>query len=186
MRTRWVVCAVLALFFGSSAILAADYDTDRSIVRIESGLVGWTTINALCNLVGCTVLGSLDTLPLSGQSVPSSLFLVKALPPLSPLSQSLLGVSAVEPDLLVPLTEATAPDGLWMRTPMSYYGTAAWEGYLVQPASGIVRLSDTHCGLQVTGAGIVAVIDSGIDPDHPALSAVLTDGWDFTIGRAHV
>ncbi len=180
MRTRWVVCAVLALFFGSSAILAADYDTDRSIVRIESGLVGWTTINALCNLVGCTVLGSLDTLPLSGQSVPSSLFLVKALPPLSPLSLSLLGVSAVEPDLLVPLTEATAPDGLWMRTPMSYYGTAAWEGYLSQPASGIVRIPDTHCALQTTGDGIVAVIDSGIDSGHPTLQPLLTDGWDFT------
>src|SRR5260370_19411667 len=182
MRMRWLVCAVLALFFASSVPLAEAYDTNRSIVRIKSGLDGWTTINSLCSLVGCQVLGSLDTLPLSGPAVPSSLFLVSGLPPLSPLTLSLLGVSAVELDLLLPLKHAivTAPDGLWKRTPMSYYGTAAWEGYLVQPASGIVRLPDTHCGLQVTGAGIVAVIDSGIDPDHPALSPLLSDGWDFT------
>ncbi len=183
MRTRWLVCAVLALFFASSsAALATVYDTNRSIVRINSGLAGWTTINSLCSLVGCQVLGSLDTLPLSGPAVPSSLFLVSGLPALSPLTLSLLGVSAIEPDLLLPLKQATvtATDGLWDQNPMSYYGTAAWEGYLVQPASGIVRLPDTHCGLQVTGAGIVAVIDSGIDPDHPALSPLLSDGWDFT------
>jgi subtilisin family serine protease len=63
---------------------------------------------------------------------------------------------------------------------MSYYGTVAWEGYLVQPAGGIIRLADTHCGLEVTGAGIVAVIDSGVDPGHPTLQPVLTQGWDFT------
>jgi len=182
MRTRWLVCAVLALFFASWAPLAAAYDTNRSIVRIESGLDGWTTVNALCNLVGCQVLGSLDTLPLSGPTVPSSLFLVQGLPSLDPLSLSLLGVSSVEPDLLAPLTQATvtAPDGLSQQTPMTYYGTAAWEGYLVQPASGIVRLPDTHCALQATGAGIVAVIDSGIDAGHPVLEPLLTDGWDFT------
>ena len=182
MRTRWLVCAVLALFFASWAPLAAAYDTNRSIVRIESGLDGWTTVNALCGLLGCQVLGSLDTLPLSGQTVPSSLFLVQGLPSLDPLSLSLLGVSSVEPDLLAPLTQATvtAPDGLSQQTPMTYYGTAAWEGYLVQPASGIVRLPDTHCALQATGAGIVAVIDSGIDAGHSMLEPLLTDGWDFT------
>jgi len=182
MRTRWLVCAVLALFFGRAAILAADYDPNRSIVRIKSGLVGWTTINALCSLVGCQVLGALDTLPLSGQSVPSSLFLVEGLPPLSPLTLSLLGVAAVEPDLLAQIKQATlpGPDGLSQRTPMTYYGTVAWEGYLTQPASAIIRIADAHCALEATGAGIVAVIDSGIDPDHPALSPLLTDGWDFT------
>jgi hypothetical protein len=182
MRTRWLVCAVLALFFGRAAILAADYDPNRSIVRIKSGLVGWTTINALCSLVGCQVLGALDTLPLSGQSVPSSLFLVEGLPPLSPLTLSLLGVAAVEPDLLAQIKQATlpGPDGLSQRTPMTYYGTVAWEGYLTQPASAIIRIADAHCALEATGAGIVAVIDSGIHPDHPALSPLLTDGWDFT------
>jgi hypothetical protein len=186
MRTRWLVGAALALFFASPAPHAEAYDTDRSIVRVKSGLHGWTTINALCNLVGCQVLGSLDTLPLSGQAAPSSIFLTKALPPLSPLTLGLLGVSSVEPDLLVPLAQeaVTAPDGLWMRTPMSYYETTAWEGYLVQPASGIVRLPETHCALETTGDGIVAVIDSGIDSRHPVLEPLLTDGWDFTRDEA--
>src|SRR5437879_8955265 len=181
MRTRWRVCAVLALFFASWAPLAEAYDTNRSIVRINGGLVGWTTINSLCNLFGCQVLGALDTPPLSGPSVPSSLFVVSGLPPLSPLTLSLLGVSAVELDLLRPLTQAavTPPDGLWMRTPMTYYGTVAWEGYLVQPASSIIRIPDAHCALQATGAGIVAVIDSGVDAGHSMLEPLLTDGWDF-------
>src|SRR5207245_473632 len=68
----------------------------------------------------------------------------------------------------------------WMRTPMTYYGTVAWEGYLVQPASSIIRIRDTHCALQATGAGIVAVIDSGVDAGHGMLGPLLTGGWDFT------
>ncbi len=182
MRTRWLVCAALALFFAASAPLAAAYDLNRSIVRIQNGLVGWNTINAACALLGCQVLGALDTPPLSGPAVPSSLFVVSGLPPLSPLSLSLLGIASVEVDLLVPVKQAalTAPDGLLSRTPMSYYGTAAWEGYLSQPASGIVRIPDAHCALQTTGDGIVAVIDSGIDSGHPTLQPLLTDGWDFT------
>ncbi len=182
MRTRWLIRLLLALFLASAAFPAAADGTNRSIVRIESGLVGWTTINTLCSLLGCQVLGSLDTLPLSGPGTPSSLFLVEGLPVLSPLSLSLLGVAAVEPDLLVPLQQATVtpPDGLSQRTPMTYYGSVAWEGYLAQPASAIIRLADAHCALEATGAGIVAVIDSGIDPGHPTLSPLLTDGWDFT------
>ena len=182
MRTKWFIRLLLALFLASAPFPAAADGANRSIVRIKSELVGWTTINALCSLVGCQVLGSLDTLPLSGQGVPSSLFLVEGLPPLSPLTLSLLGVAAVEPDLLVPLKQATVtpPDGLFQRTPMTYYGSVAWEGYLTQPASAIIRVADTHCALQVTGDSIVAVIDSGIDPNHPTLSPLLTDGWDFT------
>src|SRR5260370_41151442 len=138
MRMRWLVCAVLALFFASSVPLAEAYDTNRSLVRINSGLDGWTTINSLCSLVRCQDLGSLDTLPLSGPAVPSSLFLVLGLPPLSPLTLSLLGVSTVEPDLLLPLKQATvtAQDGLSKRTPISYYGTAPWKAISCTPPAG--------------------------------------------------
>src|SRR5207245_11103664 len=36
----------------------------------------------------------------------------------------------------------------------------------------------------VAGAGIVADIDTGVDPDHPALQGVLLQGWDFTRNQA--
>jgi subtilisin family serine protease len=75
---------------------------------------------------------------------------------------------------------AAVLDELWNRTPVSYYGTTAWEGYLRQPANDIVRLRETHCGLGQTGAGIVAVIDTGVDVNHPTLKPLLVGGYDFT------
>lgn len=190
MRARWLVCLLLAVSFGSVATPAAAFDADRSIVRTKTGLDGWTTIDSLCGLLGCEVLGSLDTLPLAGRTVPSSLFLVRALPATDPASLNLLGVASVEPDLLVPLTQssylvdqasvAVLDDLSLKRTPTDYYGTLAWESYLAQPAVDIVRLRETHCAFGVTGGGIVAVIDSGVDPDHPTLQPRLTEGWDFT------
>ena len=36
----------------------------------------------------------------------------------------------------------------------------------------------------VSGAGIVAFIDTGVDPNHPALGGVLTPGYDFTREQA--
>ena len=43
-----------------------------------------------------------------------------------------------------------------------------------------MRASDTHCTLRATGGGIVAVVDTGVDIDHPTLAPVLTAGYDFT------
>ena len=183
MKTRWLVWLVLAVFVSSATatpVLAANGD---KIVRTKSGLVGWTVINTVCGLLGCTVLGSLDTPP--GQTQPSSLFLVRGLvDTVVTLLMSLLGIASVEADLPVGLKQVGGdpppPDGLWRRTPMTYYGTVAWEGYLDQPAGEIVGISDTHCNLWATGGSIVAVIDSGVDPNHPALKPVLTNGFDFT------
>jgi subtilase family protein len=185
MKTRWLVWVVLAVFVSSATatpVLAANGD---KIVRTKSGLVGWTVINTVCGLLGCTVLGSLDTPP--DQTQTSSLFLVRGLvDTVVTLLMSLLGVASVEADLPVGLKQATSsaglpfPDGLYKRTPMTYYGTVAWEGYLDQPAAEIVGISDTHCNLFATGGGIVAVIDSGVDLNHPVLKPVLTSGYDFT------
>src|SRR5712691_7813119 len=187
MRTKWVVCVVLAMFLASVAAPAVAGQGDK-IVRTKA-LDGLPIITAACKLLGCTVLLSLDTTP--GSTAPSSLFLVRGLvDSVLTLTLSLLGLAAVEPDLPAAVAQdaswtssqssAAVLDELWNRVPVSYYGTTAWEGYLQQPANDIVRLRDTHCGLRETGAGIVAVIDTGVDPDHPTLQAVLTDGYDFT------
>jgi subtilisin family serine protease len=50
----------------------------------------------------------------------------------------------------------------------------------MQPASQIIRLFDARAQFQVNGTGIVADIDTGVDPTHPALSSVLLTGYDFT------
>jgi hypothetical protein len=175
------------MFLASLAAPAVAAEGDR-IVRTKS-LNGLPIISGVCKLLGCTVLLSLDTTP--GSTAPSSLFLVRGLvDSVLTLTLSLLGLASVEPDRPAyvsqsadwPVNQASAAvlDELYNRTPVSYYGTAAWEGYLQQPANDIVRLRETHCGLRETGAGIVAVIDTGVDPDHPTLKPVLVQGYDFT------
>jgi thermitase len=49
-----------------------------------------------------------------------------------------------------------------------------------QPAAQIIRVAQAHSVFGVSGAGIVADIDTGVDPNHPALRGVLLLGYDFT------
>src|SRR5438128_690975 len=187
MRTKWVVYLVLAAFITTFAAPAVAGDGDKIVrTKVADGL---PVVSSLCKLLGCTVLLSLDTLP--GSTAPSSLFLVRGLvDSVLTLTLSLLGLAAVEPDRPVAVAQdaswtssqssAAVLDELWNRVPVSYYGTTAWAGYLQQPANDIVRLRDNHCGLRQTGAGIVAVIDTGVDPDHPTLKPLLVGGYDFT------
>src|SRR6266436_3953665 len=58
--------------------------------------------------------------------------------------------------------------------------TSAWDGYVNQPAASIVGVQDTQKTFSVMGTGIVADIDTGVDPTHPALQGVLLQGYDFT------
>jgi subtilisin family serine protease len=189
MRRRSIFC--LAALLAALATPVAALDTNRTIVRIQAGLVGQTVIQAICASLHCSVVGALDVLP--GETAPSSLFVVRNLPPPSWLvNYTLLGIEAVEPDLAVGVnsegeevwysSQATAAvlDQLWNRDPTTYFGTSAWRSYLEQPAAVIVRVQEAHCGLHATGAGTVAVIDTGVDPTHPTLAPVLTQGYDFT------
>jgi len=177
--------------------MAAEGD---KIVRTKS-VTGLPVVKAACAILDCEVVGALDVLP--GSTQPSSLFLVRGL-----LNNtvnfllSLLGLAQIEEDLPVTVAEngwgsdqATTAvldqqttavlDQLWDRTPMSYYGSTAWQSYLRQPAAQIIRLRDTHCDLRSTGGGIVAVIDTGVDLDHPTLKPFLVQGVDFTGGTGN-
>jgi subtilisin family serine protease len=187
MRAPGIV--VVAVLVAAAAPQAASGDDARTIVRIQSGLDGWSTIQSACATLGCTVQRSLDTQP--GQVQPSSLFLVRdfpeSLPPLVTLDS--LGIQSIEADLPAAVADedswisaqasAAVVDSLGDQTAVSYFGTTAWEAYLKQPAATIVRVHDTHCGLHQTGAGTVAVIDTGVDPSHPTLALSLIDGYDF-------
>ncbi len=188
MRFRFIIRVIMGMTLVAALAHPAGATSSRAIVRIRADLDGWGAITSVCNLVGCQVVRTLDTLP--GETAPSSLFLVQGLSTttVTPLL-GMLGVEAIELDLPVAVmtdswgaaqASAAVLDQLWNRTPVSYYGTTAWEAYLVQPAGDIVRVRETHCALHQTGGGVVAVIDTGVDPDHPTLAPVLTGGYDFT------
>ena len=74
------------------------------------------------------------------------------------------------------------------RTQVAYpanSGTLVWNSYATQPAASIVEVQQAQSAFNVTGAGIVvADIDTGVDPNHPALQGVLLEGYDFTRNQA--
>src|SRR2546425_6612283 len=167
---------IFLLFFAAWTVPAAA-DT-RFIVRDPAGL---TALQQICLTLGCNVSGGLD----GGLG---KLFLVTppALVDPNTFLQTLRaqpGITNAELDALLKVMQTTAstpPSGLSDATPVNYFGVSVWHGYLAQPASTIIRLPDTQSAFSVSGAGIVAVIDTGVDPTHPVLQAVLVPGYDFT------
>ena len=154
---------------------------NRYIVRTTGGL---TSVLNLCNLLGCQVQGSLDGNIKQTFLVSSSKNLVVNLLNFTVnLLDSLLGIQSIEPDSLqqiphLPINNISS--GLYDTALVNYYGSMAMHGYVVQPATQIIRLSDAQNRFNLSGTGIVAVIDTGVDPYHPVLHPVLLQGYDFT------
>ncbi len=65
------------------------------------------------------------------------------------------------------------------HTGVPYYGTTVRSGYVNQPATQLIELNLGHLMIG-GGAGVIAVIDTGVDPNHPALKPFLMNGYDFT------
>src|SRR5262249_19093933 len=53
------------------------------------------------------------------------------------------------------------------------------NGYAHQPAARLIRLGSARTHFHVTGSGIVAMIDTGVDTQHPALASSLVAGYNF-------
>jgi subtilisin family serine protease len=153
------------------------------IVRTNLGLAG---LEGVCASNGCTVVGNLD-----GNQ--GQVFLVQPAQGLIPnVLASVLslvnGIIDAEPDqlLVIPGTstlgpfQTEIPSYLYQEAPVNYFGTVVWNGYVNQPASQIIRVSQAQSTFNLTGTGIVADIDTGVDPNHPALKPVLLLGYDFT------
>ena len=69
-------------------------------------------------------------------------------------------------------------DVLALQGTASYYGVPVRYAYVGQTAVSLIHLATVQQQYP-TGNVVVAVIDTGIDPMHPALSGVLTPGYDF-------
>ncbi len=157
------------------------------IVRTNLGLAG---LHNVCLLNGCTVVGNID-----GNQ--DQVFLVRPVQGLLPnllanVLNLVTGIMDAEPDqtLVIPpnptsqSTTNNPPAGLWDTTPVNYYGNTVTDGYVNQPAAKIIQLSQAQNIFNVSGAGIVADVDTGVDPNHPAFQGVLLQGWDFTRNQA--
>ena len=174
-RYNWLVAALLTFFFCTP--IRAD---NRFIVRSTLGNMALTQ---LCVLETCTVVAALD-------GTLNQLFLLTTPSAIDPttflnLLRSTPGIVDAEVDQVINLvgglnTVTTPPAGLTDSTPVNYFGNMVWNGYANQPASGIVHVQDAQNTFQVSGKGIVADIDTGVDPNHPALKSVLLAGYDFT------
>jgi subtilisin family serine protease len=151
--------------------------TQRVIVRDTLGQSG---LSLTCGLLGCSVIEGLGD-P-AGQ-----VFLIGVPDPfnLTAFLQTLLstaGIADAEADNLASVLQSSLaiPASLSDNTPVSYYGTTVWQGYVTQPAAQIVGIQNAQSTYGVAGVGTVAVIDTGVDPSQPVLSPVLVPGYDFT------
>ncbi|MGA6983987.1 MAG: S8 family serine peptidase [Candidatus Sulfotelmatobacter sp.] len=168
---RWILPLIL---FASAATTAS---AQGIIVRDTLGLPG---LNGTCLLLNCKVSANLGD-P-SGQlfliTVDSNTNLIVFLN--SVLSH--LGVVDAEIDQPLSLIEVTAgpvPESLLDQTPVPYFGAPVWDGYANQPAAAIVEVQRAQSSFNATGAGTVAMIDTGVDTQHPALVPVLVPGYNF-------
>lgn len=174
MKHRALFCLLCGLLL--VGILNAPAAAQNYIVRDS---LGQGALQATCFLLTCRVIEGVD-------GTLGQVFLVAAPAnvPLTVFLQELtgqLGIVDVEPDLLLHVMQSqTAPSGLYDTTPVTYYGTTVWNGYANQPAAQIINLQTAQNSFNVAGAGIVAVIDTGVDPTQPVLQNVLVQGRDFT------
>jgi subtilisin family serine protease len=166
---------LLGGLLGGGGLLA----TNRYIVRDTKGLLG---LNLTCLLFGCKVLEGIG-------DPDAQLYVVTTSSLLSPvvfITQLLsgAGITNVEQDQAVATQGTTigaTPAYLTDRTPVSYYGTTVWEGYVLQTPNQIVRTSTTQSAYAVSGTGVtVAIIDTGVDPNSTVLKNQLVYGYDFT------
>jgi len=173
-----------SLLGGSTATTTTSTATAGGvIVRTNLGVLGLQTV---CLLNGCTVTGSVD-----GNL--GQVFLVTPNQGLLPdvLAATLrlvTGILDAEPDQVIMLPpnpttgalQTLVPTYLYDEYPVNYFGAMVWDGYANQPAAQIINVDKAQDAFDVTGAGIVADIDTGVDPNHPALKPILLQGYDFT------
>jgi len=137
---------------------------ENLIVRCTGGL---NVVQAVCRIIGCSVVRGLDD-PLS------QLFLVSLPNALSrlPILQSFgraIGITNIELDQpLNVLRDHSSP----IQSTASAYGN--------QPASTVVRAAEARRSFGAGGRAVVAVIDTGVDGDHPALQGSIVPGYDYT------
>ena len=172
----------IALF--TALVCATPARADNRVIVRTTNL---PALQLLCALpTTCTVVGALD-------GTLNQVFLVTTPLPLQSLLGLLNGVAgfvSAEADQLLNLVgglnaaPTPLPSGLIAdRSTVAYpanSSTMVWNSYANQSAAGVVNVQTAQNTFHVFGSGIIADIDTGVDPNHPALQPVLLQGYDFT------
>jgi hypothetical protein len=181
-RKTWLAGVLLSLLWAAPA-----HGQNGVIVHTTLGLPG---LQLLCLAENCTVVGALDgtlnevfllTTPLNPQTLVNTLALLPGIvnaeadQVLSLIGATNLVPSPISTSLMSDRTSVPYPSGS---------GTMVWNSYATQPAAGVVEVQTAQSQFHVTGTGIVGDIDTGVDPNHPALQGVLLAGYDFTRNQA--
>ena len=64
------------------------------------------------------------------------------------------------------------------RSLVNFFNIQVWNHYVNQPATVAIQLAASRQAAG-SGTGIVAIIDTGVDPTHPVLAGSLVPGYDF-------
>lgn len=184
---RRLVALIIFLTVAALALPAAAQN--QFILRVEPHV----DIEDICARYGLDLSGTLD-----GKR--NDTFLVSSSDYMTPedILEMLSGekeVIEIEPVLSATVPESSSESGpslgqstvsvldrLGKQKSEDYFGSKVWKGYLEQPATSIIGLDHVLHKYSPKVNRIVAIIDTGVDPDHDALNGVLLPGFDFTRG----
>jgi subtilisin family serine protease len=171
-----LVCLVLGLPLTAqtSYILTASPSNMQSVVNQH----GLTVVKELYDGPNCVMLVTSASADMAGTEteVESDLQVLGFEPEQRASLPELTGLT--QPTLTQSTTSIL--DTLPGRTLVSFFGSTVPSNYSTQTATSIIRLGDARTATRLTGAGTVAIIDTGADLTHPTLSGALVTGYDFT------
>jgi subtilisin family serine protease len=174
LQTLLVCLLGLPLTAQTSYILTASPSNMQSVVNHH----GLTVVKELYDGTNCVMLVTSASADVAGTEteVESDLMVVGFEPEQRAVLPELTGLT--QPTLTQSTTSIL--DTLPGRTLVSFFGSIVPSNYSTQTATSIIRLDDARTATKLTGSGTVAVIDTGADLTHPALSGALVTGYDFT------
>ena len=172
MKSSTLSAVLIALALGSAA------KAQTAFILRPAATASVTTIAARHNLAVVRPLDTADSVYLVTGSASVPVAQVE-----SDVSSD-TDVTDIEPDQPTAVPELTQSTGVILDqlpppTATTYAGTSVLASYLAQPAAQIVNLWTAQSAFHVTGAGTVAVIDTGVDPTSTVLAPSLVSGYDF-------
>jgi Subtilase family len=175
VRVSWILSLMVTMLLTCSDVKGQ-----------QSGLIvrdtyGSSILGPVCRIMGCRIVQNLGD-PL-GQVFLVAPTGVATLEDLLLLLTQQSGIVSVEINQLATIvsepTLSSIPIQLANSSPVIYYGTVVSQGYLSQPSALSIGIGEAHSTFNVSGSGIVAIVDTGVDPLHPALAPVMLPGYDF-------